>query len=149
LWDEYFLHNAGALATRADCERLQVGAVVVRDRRIVGTGYNGAPAGEPGCASCPRRLFTVAPGSSYDTGAGQCVAIHAEANALLYTDRADLVGAALYVTSAVLGSHGWWCQKLRRGFSVRRAGRGLRREILHAGASESGPVGGPFGLTRR
>ncbi len=97
-WDEYFLAGARWAATRSDCERSKCGAVVVRDRRIVGTGYNGAPAGEPGCETCPRRLSGIPPGSSYDTGAGQCVAIHAEANALLYTDRADLVGATLYVT---------------------------------------------------
>jgi dCMP deaminase len=97
-WDEYFIDGARWAASRSDCERAKVGALVVRDRRIVGTGYNGAPAGEPGCATCPRRLSGVEPGSSYDTGSGQCVAIHAEANALLYTDRADLVGATLYVT---------------------------------------------------
>ena len=48
-WDEYFLGIAAAVAQRADCERRQVGAVVIGpDHRIVGTGYNGAPAGQPG-----------------------------------------------------------------------------------------------------
>jgi dCMP deaminase len=113
-WDEYFLLIARAVATRADCFRRQVGAVVVKNQRIVGTGYNGAPAGEAGCVSCPRRLSTVAPGSSYDTGAGQCVAIHAEANALLYTDREDLVGATIYVTSPPCDG----CRRLIRGAGV-------------------------------
>ncbi len=53
----------------------------------------------PGCGSCPRRVASVVPGeTSYDDGPGRCVAIHAEANALLYCDREDLVGATLYIT---------------------------------------------------
>ncbi|WP_374231401.1 cytidine/deoxycytidylate deaminase family protein [Pseudonocardia sp. DR1-2] len=97
-WDEYFLGIAEASARRADCERRRVGAVIVKDRRVRGTGYNGAPSGRPGCASCPRRVSEVPPGSLYDTGPGQCVAIHAEANVLLHCDREDLIGATLYVT---------------------------------------------------
>ena len=98
-WDKYFLGIASAVAARADCERRKVGAVVVLNRRVRSTGYNGSAAGEPGCESCPRRTSKVAPGSSYDTGAGACVAIHAEANALLYCDRGDLVGATIYITT--------------------------------------------------
>src|SRR5690554_7251561 len=86
-WDEYFLGIAGAVAARSDCERSRVGAVVVKDRRIRGTGYNGAPAGMPGCSTCPRRTSDCAPGSDYSN----CVAVHAEANALLYCDREDLI----------------------------------------------------------
>lgn len=97
-WDDYFMGIAHAVAERSDCERSQVGAVVVKDRRIRGTGYNGAPAGRPGCLSCPRRRSTVAPNTDYSEGPGRCVAVHAEANALLYCDRADLVGATIYIT---------------------------------------------------
>lgn len=93
-WDQYFLDIARAVSKRSDCERDQVGAVVVKDRRIRSTGYNGSPAGTPGCLSCPRRLSGCTPGSSYDN----CVAVHAEANALLYADREDLIGAVLYIT---------------------------------------------------
>lgn len=55
-WDEYFLGIAKAVAVRADCTRRQVGAVIVRDNRIVATGYNGGPSGGPSCLSgqCPR-----------------------------------------------------------------------------------------------
>jgi len=115
-WDEYFLGIATAVAARSDCERRQVGAVVVKGNRIMGTGYNGAPAGAPGCESCPRRLSTVDAFSSYDTGPGQCVAIHAEANALLYTDREDLLASTLYVTC--LPCMG--CMRLIRAGSVCR-----------------------------
>lgn len=98
-WDEYFLGIAQAVAARSDCERSKVGAVIVNDRRIRATGYNGSPAGQPGCATCPRRTSDAAPGvDTYDSGATRCVAVHAEANALLYCDREDLRGATLYVT---------------------------------------------------
>lgn len=55
-WDEYFLKIAEAVALRANCTRRKAGAVIVKHRRIVSTGYNGAPAGEPGCLDghCPR-----------------------------------------------------------------------------------------------
>lgn len=94
-WEEYFLNIARAVAQRSDCERDNVGAVVVGiDRRIRATGYNGAPSGQPGCGSCPRRLSDSSPGSCYSN----CVAIHAELNALLFCDRQDLPGSTLYVT---------------------------------------------------
>jgi len=96
-WDEYFLGIARAVARRSDCERDKVGAVVVgSDKRIRSTGYNGAPAGQPGCSTCPRRGSNVEPGSCYSN----CVAIHAELNALLYCDRSDLPGSTLYVSRA-------------------------------------------------
>lgn len=94
-WDEYFLSIAEVVATRSDCVRSQVGAVVVGpDNRIRGTGYNGAPAGMAGCGSCSRATSNVAPESPYHN----CVAVHAEANALLYTDRRDLIESTIYVT---------------------------------------------------
>ncbi|MEU4709459.1 deaminase [Nocardia salmonicida] len=94
-WDEYFLNIARAVAARSDCERDKVGAVVVApDRRIRATGYNGAPSGDPGCDRCPRRTSGCTPGADYSN----CVAVHAEGNALIHCDRADLVGATLYVT---------------------------------------------------
>jgi dCMP deaminase len=48
--------------------------------------------------ACPRARSDVAPGSSYDTGSGSCIAIHAEANALLYADRDKCEGATIYCT---------------------------------------------------
>lgn len=116
-WDEYFLGIATAVAERSDCDRSKVGAVVVKDRRIRGTGYNGSPAGMPGCGSCPRRVASVIPGeTSYDDGPGRCVAIHAEANALLYCDREDLVGATLYITREPC----YGCEKLIDASGVER-----------------------------
>lgn len=115
-WDSYFMGIAYAVSARADCERRKVGAVVVKDRRIRATGYNGAPAGAPGCSTCPRGTSQVLPGSSYDTGPGVCVAIHAEANALLYCDREDLHGATLYITTNPCDG----CLKLIKATGVKR-----------------------------
>ncbi|AFU20487.1 deoxycytidylate deaminase [Mycobacterium phage Kratark] len=116
-WDEYFLVIAEAVATRSDCERSKVGAVVVKDRRVRATGYNGAPTGKPGCDTCPRRLAEAVPGvSDYDSGPTRCVSVHAEANALLYCDREDLIGATLYITRPPCPG----CQKLIDAAGVER-----------------------------
>lgn len=98
-WDAYFLGVAGSVSLRSSCVRRRVGALVVnRRRRIRGAGYNDAPPGMPGCEVCPRRTSDVPPGSSYDTGAGACVALHAEQNALLDAGR-ECIDATLYVTT--------------------------------------------------
>lgn len=116
-WDEYFINIARAVSERSYCERSRVGAVVVKDRRIRATGYNGSPAGKPGCETCPRRTSGVAPGAPYDgSDSGRCVAIHAEANALLYCGREDLVGATLYITRAPCVA----CAKLAEAAGVSR-----------------------------
>jgi dCMP deaminase len=111
-WDEYFLEIARAVSLRSDCERDKVGAVLVKERRIRATGYNGAPAGMDGCATCPRRTSGCSPGSSYDN----CVAIHAEANALLYSDLEGRTGATLYVTRKPC----YACAKLIAGAGIER-----------------------------
>lgn len=102
-WDTYYLQIARAVSARADCTRRKVGAIIVKGDRIVSTGYNGAAAGKPGCltaGACPRgrlSVHEVAPGSSYDTGSGACIALHAEQNAILRAGL-DARGAVLYIT---------------------------------------------------
>lgn len=72
-WDNYFMYQALLLSQRATCERLKVGAVLVRDNRVVSTGYNGSVSGDSHC---------VEDGCYIEKG--HCVrTIHAEANALL------------------------------------------------------------------
>lgn len=122
-WDTYFLDIARAVAARADCTRRLVGAVIVdQQHRIVATGYNGAPAGAPGCltaGACPRGqqgFDAVPPGSSYDTGPSSCIAVHAEANALLYADGHRTRGATLYVTSEPCDG----CARLIAGAGITR-----------------------------
>lgn len=113
----------GALwvAQRADCTRRQVGCVLVdQDHRVIGTGYNGAPAGDEGCLSggCPRGQLgydEIAEFSNYDQGPGRCISIHAEANALLYA-RTSCKGAIAYITDPPCPT----CLKLLRGAGVER-----------------------------
>lgn len=120
-WDEYGLAFAATAALRADCTRRKVGAALVKENRIRSTGYNGAPSKGPSCLAgeCPRgRMSTsdVAPGSSYDTGAGSCVALHAEQNAILYASREEREGATLYVTHAPCDG----CSRLIAGSGILR-----------------------------
>ena len=79
-WDTYFINIARVVASRANCSRRQVGAVIVSDCRIISTGYNGTPRGirncfEGGCARC------ASPAAS-GTGLAECVCSHAEENAI-------------------------------------------------------------------
>lgn len=123
-WDEWGLELAATVARRADCTRRQVGAVLMSpDHRILGVGYNGAPAGAPGCltsGACPRGRSTaedgVEPGSSYDTGPGACIALHAEQNLLLQVARVDTRGSVLYCTDVPCGG----CSKMIAGTYITR-----------------------------
>lgn len=100
-WDEWGMLLATAVASRADCSRRKVGAVIIKDNRVVATGYNGAAPGKVGCLSggCPRASSDVPAGSSYDTGPGSCIAVHAELNAIMRASWDDMDGATLYVTA--------------------------------------------------
>lgn len=95
-WDRYFLNIAAETARRSNCIRRQHGAVVVRKRRIRSTGYNGPPSGHPHCdeGACPRAASEMPSGWGHDN----CVAIHAEANALLYSSPEEREGATIYIT---------------------------------------------------
>jgi len=100
-WDEYFIAVAQTASIRADCTRSKVGAVLVdSDNRILSLGYNGAPSGAPGCLTsnaCPRgRLsYSELPAT---LNYSNCIAVHAEKNAILYADPEKRIGLTLYVT---------------------------------------------------
>jgi dCMP deaminase len=109
-WDEYFLGIAHAVAVRAKCTRRRVGAVLVVDRRIIATGYNGAAPGEPDCleGACPagEAPYDVIPGlGDYDRPGtpGFCIAIHAVVNALLFATRDNQGGDGVTSPTAVPG----------------------------------------------
>lgn len=97
-WDEYYLELARTTSTRATCSRRKHGAVIVHGRRIVATGYNGGPSGYPHCedGGCPRALSDAPQGQDDD----RCIAIHAEANALLFSSPEEREGSSLYCTGA-------------------------------------------------
>lgn len=80
-WDEYFMQITNVVATRSTCLRRQVGAVIVKDRHIIATGYNGAPRGLAHCGEvgCLREQQGVASGERHEL----CRALHAEQNAII------------------------------------------------------------------
>lgn len=90
------------------CSRRNYMAILVdHDGHVVGTGYNGVPKGFPHCVDggCPRASGDAPPGSQY----GNCLAIHAEANALLHSDYSARAGG---VTLYINGPPCWDCAKL-------------------------------------
>lgn len=95
-WDEYFLEIAQVVSKRSTCLRRRYGAVIVKDNIIVSTGYNGAPRGESNCSDtglCRREELHVPKGERYEL----CVSVHAEQNALINADPAEMNGATIYV----------------------------------------------------
>jgi dCMP deaminase len=100
-WDEYFILLAKAVSLRADCTRSKVGAVLVDQvHGVIKTGYNGAPPGAPGCltaGACPRGRLSYdehPPEGSY----ANCIANHAERNAILNAHPSLRAGSTLYIT---------------------------------------------------
>lgn len=99
-WNEYYLGIAESVSKRGECTRRQVGAVIVKDHTIVSTGYNGSPPGRASCLEghCPRATNPDAePGTGYSSSG--CVAIHAEANAIMRAGRERCVGATIYINT--------------------------------------------------
>ena len=94
-WTEYFLDIARAVGRRATCLRRRYGAIIVKDKIIISTGYNGAPRGEANCIDtgiCERERLHVPKGQNYEL----CVAVHAEQNAIINAGPADMEGATMY-----------------------------------------------------
>lgn len=107
-WDEYFMNIAREVATRATCNRKHVGAVIVRDRSILATGYNGSIAGLPHCDEEGHLMED-----------GHCVrTIHAEANAVIQAARngVRIEGGMIYVTASPC----FGCFKMIANAGIRR-----------------------------
>jgi len=102
-WDDTFMAIAQIWSERATCSRRKVGAVVVKDQKVIGQGYNGVASGKPHCidGGCPRGQMgpEVPPGADYNQF--PCYAIHAEHNAILQAGLQSCRGATIYVTSDV------------------------------------------------
>jgi len=94
--DEYFMEIAKVVAKRSTCLRRQIGAVIVKNKIIVSTGYNGAPRGLPHCLDigCIRDELGIASGERHEV----CRGVHAEQNALIQAGR-SAEGATLYVNA--------------------------------------------------
>ena len=98
-WDEYFMEIAEIVKTRSTCLRRQVGAVIVKDNRIITTGYNGAPSGLKHCTEiggCERARLNIPSGQRHEL----CRALHAEQNAIIQAAKLGISidGATLYCT---------------------------------------------------
>ena len=94
--DEYYLSIAEAVLARSTCLRRKYGAVIVKDDEIISTGYNGSPRGAVNCCDvgrCYRAERAIPHGERYEA----CVAVHAEANAIISASRRDMIGATLYL----------------------------------------------------
>ena len=107
-WDEYFMAIAEQVATRSTCDRKNVGAVIVRDKTILSTGYNGSLRGAPHCSE-----------SGHDMENGHCVrTVHAEANAVAQAAKngVRVEGSDIYVTASPCLT----CFKLVANCGIRR-----------------------------
>ena len=95
-WDEYFIDITKLTSKRSNCIRKQVGCVIVKDKRIISTGYNGTPFGIKNCldGGCDRCLNNTESGSNLD----MCICLHAEENALLSASSIDTKDAVLDCT---------------------------------------------------
>ncbi len=107
-WNTYFMNIARAAATRSTCARKHVGAVIVRDKSILSTGYNGSIPGMPHCTEI-----------GCDIENGHCIAtVHAEANAIIQAAKHGMCidGADIYVTASPC----WNCFKLIANSGIKR-----------------------------
>ena len=107
-WDSYFMEIARVVASRATCDRKNVGAVIVRDRTILSTGYNGSIRGLPHCDEVGHMMEN-----------GHCVAtIHAEANAILQAAKNGVAidKSDIYITASPC----WPCFKMIANAGIQR-----------------------------
>lgn len=127
-WDEYFLQLAEVVATRATCDRRHVGAVIVRDRTVLATGYNGSIRGLPHCDEVGHLMEN-----------GHCVrTVHAEANAIAQAAKngVGIDGASIYITASPC----WVCFRLiaNAGLSRIAFGEFYRDERIFEAAGLAG-----------
>lgn len=98
-WDDYFLEIAGIVAKRSTCLRRHIGAVIVKNKQILSTGYNGAPAGITHCdvVGCLREKLKIPSGERHEL----CRGLHAEQNAIIQAalHGVSIDGSILYCTN--------------------------------------------------
>ena len=107
-WENYFMNIAKQVATRSTCDRKHVGAVIVRDRTILSTGYNGSIRGMPHCDEVGHLMEE-----------GHCVAtIHAETNAILQAAKNGVMvdGAEVFITASPC----WNCFKMLANAGIKK-----------------------------
>ena len=95
-WDNYFIEIAKVVSSRSTCLRRKYGAVIVKDRVIVSTGYNGSPRGMVNCidtGKCTRKELNIPSGERYEL----CEAVHAEQNAIINGSPERMKEATIYI----------------------------------------------------
>lgn len=120
-WDTYFMDMAYMASTRSQCERRHVGAVLVQGKKLLGTAYNGAPMGVPGCSEAGCMIaeefeLVNSDGREEVVKKQRCIrTIHAEQNLLLFTDREDRENSVVYVTDQPC----WTCANMLANSGVK------------------------------
>jgi dCMP deaminase len=137
--DQYYLNIAREVAGRATCLRRKFGAVIVKNKQIISTGYCGAPRGTANCCDlgvCLREELGARKGEHYEW----CRSVHGEANAIIHASRLDMIGATLYLVGLDAQS----------GECVEDAEpcRMCKRMIINAGIEEVVVQGGPAGMRK-
>jgi dCMP deaminase len=95
-WDDYFLEIAYDVATRGTCLRRVYGAVIVKNKVIISTGYCGSPRGQANCSDigvCERQRLNIPSGERYEL----CRSVHAEQNAIINADPDRMLGSTIYI----------------------------------------------------
>ena len=99
-WDEYFVEMLGTIKKRSTCLRRQVAAIIVKDKRIIATGYNGAPRGVAHCeqTGCLRTERNIPSGERHEI----CRGTHAEQNAIIQAavHGVSIAGSEIYITDS-------------------------------------------------
>jgi dCMP deaminase len=127
-WDTYFMNIAKQVATRSTCDRKHVGSVIVRDKRILSTGYNGSIRGLEHCDEVGHMMVN-----------GHCErTVHAEANAVVQAAANGVAvdGGEIYITASPC----WNCFKLLANAGIRRVcfGEFYRDERIYEYAKKAG-----------
>ena len=121
-WDEYFMKITHLVAERSTCMRRRVGAIIVKDKRIISTGYNGAPRGLMHCldVGCLREKMGIPSGERQEL----CRGAHAEQNAIIQaaSSGVSMEGATMYCTTAPCST----CAKMILNAGIRRLVLGER-----------------------
>ncbi|MGI6130049.1 MAG: deoxycytidylate deaminase [bacterium] len=143
-WDTYFMEIATVVARRSTCLRRQVGAIVVKERRVLTTGYNGAPAGLVHCAQvgCVRQRRQIPSGERHEL----CRGLHAEQNAIIQAavHGVSIRGGTLYSTAYPCSL----CAKMLINAGIRRVvyqgnyPDDLAKAVLREGCVEVTRLGG-------
>lgn len=137
-WDEYFMEITHLVAKRSTCLRRQVGAVIVKDKNILATGYNGAPSGVAHCldVGCLRARLGIPSGERHEL----CRGLHAEQNAIIQAAKhgTNIDGGTLYSTTMPCII----CSKMLINAGIRRIvyEEGYSDELAREMIAESGVI---------